>query len=350
MKRIFVLSILATFSVALLAGRCRTTTQRPPEIIWKANTPEIPETLETFTATNTEPMSRDEGERLARRIADYSRISLQPAEAPTARSGAVFYRNADDPSTALTMDLGRGDFLFNKGLRMYQGENETAALPASQEEATRLAAQHLRALDLELPSGESVLAHFGGVNMAIHRKDGTTSTYRKLITVRYDRRLGGLPVIGDSRAVLQLGSRGELAALVWDWRPVSGRTARGSEILRAPELRPAIEKRVADVSGDAAEVVVDRQDLILYDDGTVIEPAIRVVAQRTYRVRVGQDREPREIVVPFDTIVPVLASPRGTYPDMQRPKELPREASSRGKAERPAEDDERTKRERPKRY
>jgi len=350
MKRTIVISILATFAVALLASRCHTTTPRPPEIIWEANTPEIPETLETFTATNTSPMSRDDGERLARRVADYSRISLQPAEAPTARRGAVFYRNADDPSTALTMNLERGDFLFNKGLRMYQGENDTAALPASQEEAARLAAEHLRALDLQMPAGESVLAHFGGLNMAIHRRDGTTSTYRKLITIRYDRRLGGLPVIGDSRAVLQLGSRGELAALVWDWHPVSGRTARGSELLRAPELRPAIEKRVADVSGDAAKVVVDRQELVLYDDGMVIEPAIRVMAQRTYRVRIGKDREPREIVVPFDTIVPVLASPRGTYPDMLRPQELPREASSRGKAERSADDDESTKRERPRRY
>ncbi|HEV7237882.1 MAG TPA: hypothetical protein VGQ36_01475 [Thermoanaerobaculia bacterium] len=350
MKRTIVFSILAIFSVALLAGRCRTTTQRPPEIIWEANTPEIPETLETFTATNTQPMSAADGESLASRIGGYARIQMQRTEAPATRPGAVFYRNDADPSTALTMDLNRGDFLFNKGLRAYQGEAHTADLPASEEEAVRLAAEHLRALDLQLPSGESVLAHFGGVNMAIHRKDGTTSTYRKLITVRYDRRLGGLPVLGDSRAVLQLGSRGELAALVWDWRPVSGRTARGSELLRASDLRPTIEKRVADVSGDAAKVVVDRQDLVLYDDGTVIEPAIRVLAQRTYRVRVGKDREPREIVVPFDTIVPVLASPRGSYPDMLRPKELPSEVSTRGKAERPADDDEGTKRQRSKRY
>ena len=350
MKRAIVFCILAACAAAPFGG-CRTTPRRNYDIVWEARLPEIPETLETYTATNRVPMSPGEGERLATRIADYSRISLRPTEAPpAARRGAVFYRNADDPSTALTMSLERGDFLFNKGLRAYQGEHETADLPASREEATRLAAQHLQALDLELPSGESVLAHFGGVNMAVHRRDGTTSSYRKLITVRYDRKLGGLPVIGDSRAVIQLGSRGELAALAWDWRPVASTTARGSEILRAEQLRPTIEKRVVDVSADAEKIVVDRQDLILYDDGRVIEPAIRVIARRTYRVQFPTQREPREIVVPFDTIVPVLASPRATYPDTLRPREMPRAASRRGKAERVTDEDESTKRQRPRRY
>lgn len=349
MNRPIVFCILAAFSIASFDG-CRTTPPRRVEITWEANLPEIPETLETYAATNTQPMSAAEGERLASKIADHARIALQPAEAPTARRGSVFYRNDADPSTALTMNLERGDFLFNKGLRSYEGEADTPDLPARQEEAERLAAEHLRALDLELPSGESTLAHFGGVNMAIHRRDGTTSRYRKLITIRYDRRLGGLPVIGDSRAVVQLGARGELAALVWDWRPVSASTARGSEILRASQLRPAIEKRVSDVSADAEKVVVDRQDLVLYDDGAVIEPAIRVVAQRTYRVQFAKDREPREIVVPFDTIVPVLAAPRATYPDMLRPQEMPRTVSSRAKAERPRDDDEQIKRQRTRRY
>lgn len=348
MQRSIAVAFLVTSSTALLAGGCRTMDSHPL-ISYEARFPDIPETLDAFTATNTQPMSAAEGDRLAARIGDYARVALRPTEAPTARAGAVFFRSDADPSTALTMNLHRGDFLFNRGLRAYQTEADTPDLPAH-DEALRLAQGHLRALDLKFPDDESYLAHFGGLNMAIHRPDGTTSTYRKLITVRYDRRLGGLPVIGDSRAVVQLGARGELAALVWDWRPVVRQTAKGSEILREPKLRPAIEKRIGDVSRDAVRVVVDRQDLILWDDGTVIEPAIRVVAQRTYRVQMAGQREAREITVPFDTIVPVLANPRGAYPDMKRPERTPVEVSARTKALRPPADDESTKRPRPPRY
>ena len=89
---------------------------------------------------------------------------------------------------------------------------------------------------------------------------------------------------------------------------------------------------------------------ILWDDGTVIEPAIRVVAQRTYRVQIAGQREAREITGPFGTIVPVLANPRAAYPDLKRPERTPVEVSSRTKASRPPGDDESTKRQRPPRY
>ena len=69
-------------------------------------------------------------------------------------------------------------------------------------------------------------------------------------------------------------------------------------------------------------------DLVLFDDGRgVIEPAIRVVAARTYQVRMATGKDTgkvREYTVPYDAIVPILVAPKAVYPHVRGAAEAER--------------------------
>ena len=293
--------------------------------------------LQVFTAVRAPEMTTAEAARLAEKLADYTKASLRAAEGAGAKAGYVLkFQSPSDPSAVLRIDRRRGDFLFNGGLAAYREERDTPGLP-SREEAVRHAKRHLRSLGLSLPGAEAVLAHVGGLNMAVRREDGTTGDYRKLVTVRFDRKLAGLPVEGDSRLVMQLGESGALAGLVWDWLPAKGRRLAAGEILADGQIRAGIERRVLAESGKAERIVIERLDPVLYDDGSgVIEPAVRVVATRTYRTTMlnGEDEgKVQEYTAPYDTIQPVLVKPKAVYPFMRDP-----EATRRVKGDEPGRD------------
>jgi hypothetical protein len=277
--------------------------------------PPIPATLPTFSASPATPMTPADADRLATRIGSYAGIALRRIESPERNDRIALFRG-DDPSAVLTVDLTRGDFVFNAGLAAYQTEADTAGLPGK-EEAVQLAQSHLERLGFAIPASEAFVANVGGLNMAVRRDDGTTGDFKKLVTVRFDRRLAGLPVIGDSRAVVQIGQRGALAGLVWDWLSVRGSEARRTEIVAEPRLRTTIEQRLTAESEGAVRIAIERADLILYDDGRTIEPAVRVVAQRTFRVTLADGKGEREYTVPWDTIAPLLAQPRAVYPEQK---------------------------------
>lgn len=277
--------------------------------------------LQTFTARRGRPLSAEEATRLVERVTGQARTTLRLEKEEGKAGATLFFRNGQDPSAVLSLDPARGDFLFNKGLKAYSAEKDTPGLP-SKEEAVTLARRQLESLQLAPPAEEAVVAHVGGLNMAVHREDGTTADFRKLVTVRFGRKLGGIPVVGDSRAIVQLGERGELAGLVWDWLPAKGRKLSAAELRSDAQIRDVIERRVRAESGTPLRIVIQRQELVLYDDGRgTIEPAIRVKAERTYRVKMlnGKEQgEMREYTVPYDALVPVLARPRAVFPQLQQ--------------------------------
>lgn len=275
--------------------------------------------LQTFTTQRSRPVTSEEASRLVQKVTGQAKIALRlDREQGSKEGGTVFFRGKD-PSAVLSFDLRRGDFLFNKGLAGYSAERDTPGLP-SKEEALKVAQRHLESLELAPPAEEAQVVHVGGLNMAVHREDGSTGDYAKLVTVRFGRKLGGLPVVGDSRAIVQIGEGGELAGLVWDWLPAKGRPVAATELRSDEQIRAEIERRIRAESGSPLRIVVQSQELVLYDDGRSIEPAIRVKAERTYRVKMvnGKDKgQMREYTVPYDAIVPVLAKPRGVYPHMK---------------------------------
>jgi hypothetical protein len=313
---------LLTSGLLFTSGaRSQTPTARRPAITYaeSARLAALPRTsLQTFTTQRSRPVTPEEASRLVERVTGHARTALR-LDQQAGRTGGTLSFRGKDPSAVLSLDPRRGDFLFNKGLAAYSAERDTPGLP-SKEEARTLAQRHLESLELTPPAEEAAVVHVGGLNMAVHREDGSTGDYRKLVTVRFGRKLGGLPVVGDSRAIVQIGESGELAGLVWDWLPAKGRRISPNELRGDEQIRAEIERRIRAESGSPLRIVVQSQELVLYDDGRTIEPAIRVKAERTYQVKMvnGADQgQMREYTVPYDAIVPVLAKPRAAYPQMK---------------------------------
>lgn len=139
-----------------------------------------------------------EAEALAELLIDYTRADLWPWEMEVLEDeGRMLYRSGSDASAVFDFDLWTGDFLFNGGLARYGEEGDTPNL-VSADEAPVVALQLAEELGLLPPEYEMVLAHVGGLNMAVRRTDGTTDDYRKLVVVRFEREIEGLPVHGLS--------------------------------------------------------------------------------------------------------------------------------------------------------
>ena len=280
------------------------------------------ERIQTF-AVKASQLSEEEGNRLAERLFSYSKAGLVRQREPNEKiEGALLFQSQKDPSATLKVNLRTGDFMLNAGLAAYKKEEDTGRLP-DLEEAEKLAAEHLKKLDLLPTSSELVLAHVGGINMGVHRSDGSTSLYRKLVVVRYERTLAGLPVLGDSRLVLRLAEGGHLVGLIRRWSPVDGRRVSPEELLPDDAIDRSIKDRLLSEAGAATGIVVKFTDLVLYDHGNgVIEPAIHVVGDMHYEVKVLNGRsvgEIRRLDVPYDTFIPVLKNYKGHYPFMRNP-------------------------------
>ncbi len=276
------------------------------------------ERLQVFVAKPDPALSEEDATRLAEGLFSYTQATFsRDYDAAEKRQAHLLFRDPKDPSANLDVDLQTRELRFNKGLAPYKKEEDTGQLPTD-EDAARLALAHLDKLSMLPPRDELVLAHVGGMNMGVHRSDGSTSLYRKLIVVRYDRTLAGLPVFGQSRVVLRLAENGSLVGLTRRWMPVAGESVRPEELLSDKAIAQAIRDQLLADGRSARSIVVKRMDLVLYDHGGgVIEPAIRILASMHYEDKVVNSRivgEVRRLDVPYDTFVPVLKHHRTRYP------------------------------------
>jgi hypothetical protein len=280
------------------------------------------------------PLSEDRATRLAENLFSYTNATLvREYDSAEKRDGHLLFRDPNDPSANLDIDLRTQELKFNKGMAPYKNDDDTSALPTD-DSAAQLALAHLEKLAMLPPRDELVLAHIGGVNMGVHRSDGSTSLYHKLVVVRYNRTLGGLPVFGDSRVVLRLAEGGTLIGLTRRWIPVEAEKVRPDEVLSDQAVEQGIKNQLLADGRSARRIVIKSADLVMYDHGNgVIEPAIRVLASMHYEGKVVNSRivgEVRRLDVPYDTFVPVLKHHRTRYPFEHDP-----EAARRIQSDRP---------------
>jgi hypothetical protein len=276
--------------------------------------------LQTFTVKQNAPLTEEETVKVVRQLMSYTGTDLsRNRDENDKEESRIFFRSERDASAKLVIDPRTGNLLFNRGMAGYKEEKDTPDLPQLGE-AQKAALGHLKSLAMIPPEEELVLIHVGGLNMGVHRDDGATSLYRKLVTVRYGRKLGGLPVIGRSRIVIQVAERGELVGLVRRWSEVQGQKISREQLRSAAEIKASLEKRLRAESGQATGILVRRTDLVMYDHGNgVIEPAIHVIASLLFEVKVVNGRivgETRRLDVPYDSLEPVLKAYRSRYPFM----------------------------------
>lgn len=288
--------------------------------------------LKSYQVNYKKDISEASALKTARLLTEISGNKLNFEKPFNMGEGILALRNEKDPSASFEMNTRSGNFLFNGGLAEYKKDISTPNLITGNK-AESIALQHLEKLKLLPDKNELQLINIGGLNMASLKPDKTTEIYQKLITVRYDRILSDLPVMGESRIVVHLGSKGKLAGLIYNWSKVENEERLGpDQLLSDKKIKKTIESRLRKGARGAKRIIVKKADIVLYDDGIgQIEPAYHIQARLYYispdSITEKDDKAVNKYDIPFDFYVPVLKKPIAFYPYMETAKIPPSEAS-----------------------
>ena len=265
--------------------------------------------LTRYRANGKSGLSEDQAYRVAEELVGATGGDVDPTKAEL-REDVLRFVGREDLSAGLDVDTRFGDISYSGGLARYSADGTTPGLPDAKE-APELALQWVSSIGLLPPADEMVVAHVGGLNMSARDEDGRTADYAKLVTVRFERELGGLPVLGASRLVVHLGEQGQLQGLVLSWVQVEREEVDPAAVLDPEATLGEALELFEMTSGDARSIRVEDAEVVLYDDGAgTIEPAIHVTAMRSYAdKRLGEQ--------PLDFYVPALLKTRGDFPSMR---------------------------------
>jgi hypothetical protein len=217
---------------------------------------------------------------------------------------------ANFPSAQVTeMDLDNGSVSFTKEASFFDPMVEPEGLP-SDIEADIQARDLLGGLRL-LPDneGEIVVEHIGAIMTAGVDKSGNATTKKNLVTVYYSREIDGLPVKGNSRMVTYLGKDGELNGVIRKWTKVKTGTKLSSKEVKSTtaavsDLKKLIQNQFANYKDKVQSVNIGKVELVMYDDGNVIEPALYSEGDVA---NMDGDKTPNY------WITPILSTPKAKY-------------------------------------
>ena len=275
--------------------------------------------LQSYKIDTRKNLGKDQILQIAKELTDISLKSLNFEKFEKIEENVVALRNDEDPSASFEINTGTGNFLYNSGLNDYRKDGDTPNL-VFKEKAAVMALKYLEKLGLNPKKEELDSVNIGGLNMAVLEKDGTTNDYKKLVTVRYGRILNNIPVMGESRIIVQLGKEGSLAGLTFYWGDIAEKKKiKTDELLTDKQIRAQLESRLREAAGDAKRIIVEKAALVLYDDGRgLVEPAYHVQAKLFYEIKNEDDQKDiQRYDTPYDYYVPVLIKPLGFYPYME---------------------------------
>lgn len=283
----------------------------------------------TYEAVPKKALDQQSARNLLSGLAERSALKM-PFEKVEKLNGRFIFSSPEDPSAVFDIDANNGAFLLNTGLKRYSGDESSKNLPSGKE-APELAKKYLINTGFLPKNGqEMVLAHVGGLNMAVSKEGRSVGNYHKLVTVRFSRVLNGLPVQGPgSKIVLQLGHDGELQGMIHNWPEVSAKSLPAAALKSDEEIRHETGLRLRREAGEAQSVAIRSSRLVLYDDGRgVIEPAIHVIADALYKGPATKE----SVNNPVDFYVPLLKAPKAIYPFMKSAESKMPEGDGRQKS------------------
>lgn len=172
-----------------------------------------------------------------------------------------------DNSAVCKIDRVTGDIFYRK-YNKFPGS--APGLP-TKGNAKGLAKGHLQALGLyKNGMGKPVVST---LKEAVYN-DQTTQTFEKMRVVTFTRKLGGLPVLGASRAVVMLGTNGDVEGLIVRWLDVTAGKIK-NKVAKSQlkgHLKAKLEARKIE-----SDVLVKKANLIILDDGKgSMEPMILI--------------------------------------------------------------------------
>jgi hypothetical protein len=230
---------------------------------------------------------------------------------PIKENGLLFYKNPKDPSANININLENGDISLNRGTNAYMGNKSTDGL-VKNDEAVKMAQEHIRKLGYAANEENTMfVGHVGGVNMTIHDDKDGDKIYEKLTTVRFDRKLGDIPVLGHTRILVQMGEKGTIQSLIKQWAPVNGTAVNTESIVNRDSIKKRIEDHLTGENPGAVKIVVSKVNLIYYDDGKgIIEPALHIIGAVMMH---KSDKDSTLVSFKHDMVEPLLKNPRLTY-------------------------------------
>jgi len=258
-------------------------------------------------------MSITEGKILADKIFAHCSLSGQYTLSSTMSTPEMLVYTKNSDETGLCMiGLTTGEVAFSAGMGDMEGEQDTPGL-IKESDAALYCQNHLAALNLTPSGGMTQLDVTTFKMMALD--DGVEKEYSKMITIMNGRKLLGIPVIGNSRVNMGLGTGGAMKFLMWNWMGVVATPIIPGDLLSASLIKDRIVQQLSTYFVDAKEVIVHENFLTYYDDGkSVIEPA--------YIMRI-------EIVAPDDShqdadwVTSVMGSPMADYAHLSIPSTIP---------------------------
>jgi len=319
MKRMsFRLAVYITLPLLVFAvSTCAVAEQATPvepKINWEVPTNDFigKKALQTYQAVPIEPINQEQAQKMAEQLRESAGIKI-PFDKVQEYDARFIFTSGEDSSAVFEVDSTTGAFLFNAGLKKYSGEGSTRGLPTPKN-APDLALKYLTKLRY-LPENkeEVVLARVGGLGMAAAKDGKSSNKYEKLVTVFFRRVLQDVRVQGPgSRILVHLGEQAALVGLIRNWPDVKAQEVSRDQVKSDELIRRAIQRRLLKMADQAKEIIVQKAELVLFDDGRgMIEPAIYVVAAARYQ---GPKRAKGLVEIPVDFYVPVLLKPKGYYP------------------------------------
>ena len=323
-----------TLAVIIVIAGCKSCTPKPVEnppvtsiITYEAGAtiPDYPKmTLQNYQVAESAKTDEATAQKNVSQLLQYVGASGEFDMANAIKeNGILFYKNPKDPSAILNINLLNGDISLNRGTKAYMGLNSTPDL-VKNEEAVKIAKQHLAKLNFGTgDENQLVIGHVGGVNMTVHDDKQGDKIVEKLTTVRFDRELDDIPVIGHTRVLVQMGSKGSVQSLVKQWAPLSNKKINNESIVNIDDVKKSIEKHLMDENKGAEKIIVKKITLIYYDTGKdVLEPALHIIAE----VQMPRGKTDSKFIgFKHDLVEPLLKSPRLSYTFIGEKHEMPKQ-------------------------
>lgn len=163
-----------------------------------------------------------------------------------------YYRTLDN-KTICHIDKTTGDVVYRKHVNF---EGSAPNLPGK-DEAILLAQNQLASLGLFKEEMIEKTPHISTLKTTA----ATGETFEKMKVVTFTRSLGGIPVLGASRAAVMFGANGDLEGLVVRWMEVQGEKISGK---LPTNVKNYIKKEMAAKNLD---VIIKKANLVMFDDG-----------------------------------------------------------------------------------
>jgi hypothetical protein len=168
-------------------------------------------------------------------------------------NGNIQYYRTLDNRTLCTIDRATGDVVYRKQV---QFDGSAPNLPGK-DEAISKAQNQLESIGLFKEEMTANKPHISTLKTTAV----TGETFEKLRVVTFTRNLGGLPVLGASRAAVMFGANGDLEGLVVRWMDVQGEKISGK---LPTNVKNYIKKEMAAKNLD---VIIKKANLVMFDDG-----------------------------------------------------------------------------------